>query len=44
MCDRHLNGGPLVCEATAADEFDGHTHQYASATGSFVGNAEKDHG
>lgn len=44
MCDRHLNGGPLVCQANSGEESDGHTHQYASATGSFVGTSEKDHG
>lgn len=44
MCDKHLNDGPLVCQANSADECDAHTHEYVSSTGSFVGTSEKDHG
>lgn len=42
MCTKHLNEGPLICQAPNSDENDGHTHQYASATGSWGDDKDKD--
>lgn len=43
MCAKHLNGGPLVCLEASADEHDGHSHHYATTTGSWAESGDKPH-